>query len=337
MLLAFPAGGGKVFGYTEQEIRSAGVELRASLSGSSPRITLHWNASPFSVSGQIVYRRKPGDGTWELSVSVSPTAVSPDGHWDPPPLAHHRGAWPTDAFYGDMDGIWTDSSVHYTQANVDGARNDNVAGDGKFDFSLLTGAHLPELAVGRIDFANLSGFAGGLSETDLLRQYLDRLHEFRLRQGSFAALGERALVDDDTFGPQWGFPSSVSGWTSGVALFGYSNTAAGDWIPALRDQDCLVAYGCGPGAFSGAGGVSSVGDFRDTRCRAVFNLLFGSFFGDWDSNDNYLRAPLAGRADSRGLVSVWSGVPVWRLFPLAAGGTMVDAYRHVVHEVNQPG
>lgn len=460
MLLAFVAGGGEVFGYTEQEIRSAGVELRASVSSSSPRITLHWNASPFSVSGQTVYRRRPGDGTWELSVSLSPTAVSwadftaadqtlyeyrlervhssplgslaegwiwagtsvpaaenrgklilavdasvssalsgeihrlisdlvgdgwevmrtdipretspsqardairgwysldpghtrgvlllgripvpysgvvcPDGHWDPPPLAHHRGAWPADAFYGDMDGIWTDSNLHYTQANVDGARNDNVAGDGKFDVSLLTGAHLPELAVGRIDFANLGGVAGGLSETDLLRRYLDRLHEFRHRQGSFATLGERALVDDDTFGPQWGLPTSVSGWTSGVALFGSSNTVSGDWIPALRDQDYLVAYGCGPGAFTGAGGVSSVGDFRDTRCRAVFNLLFGSFFGDWDSNDNYLRAPLAGRADSRGLVSVWSGVPVWRLFPLAAGGTMVDAYRHVVLEVNQP-
>ncbi|MBU6180603.1 MAG: fibronectin type III domain-containing protein, partial [Verrucomicrobia bacterium] len=57
--------------------------------------------------------------------------VCPDGHWDPPPRAHHRGAWPADAFYGDMDGVWTDSSVNYSLANVDGTRNHNVPGDGK--------------------------------------------------------------------------------------------------------------------------------------------------------------------------------------------------------------
>jgi hypothetical protein len=262
--------------------------------------------------------------------------VCPDGHWDPPPLPHHRGAWPTDAFYGDMDGVWEDRSVNYREGNLAGTRHHNVPGDGKFDVSLLVGEHLPELAVGRIDLANLNGIAAGVSETELLRRYLDRHHAFRHRRGGFVSLGERALVDDDLFGPEWGFTAARSGWTSGVALFGTSNTSAGDWIPALRERDYLLAYGCGPGTFEGATGVSASADFRDHRCRAIFNLTFGSFFGDWDSDDNYLRAPLAGRADSRGLVSVWAGVPEWRLFPLAAGGTMIDSYRHAVREVNQP-
>jgi hypothetical protein len=453
--------GSVAMAYTDAEVRSAAVELRATVSAAVPRVTLHWNASPYPVTNQTVYRRLPGTGGWELTTSLSPSVVSwadttaahqtlyeyrverihasplgavaegwiwagaevsavedrgrlilavdatmagtladelhrlvsdltgdgwevvrtdisraatpiqardairgwyavdpgrtravlllghlpvpysgmvcPDGHWDPPPMAHHRGAWPTDAFYGDMDGFWADTSVNYSVGNVAGVRNHNVPGDGKFDVSLLVGEHLPEIAVGRIDLANMGGISAGLSETELLRRYLDRHHAFRHRQGNFATLGERALVDDTLFGPAWGLPTATSGWTSGVALFGNTNTTAGDWIPALRDQDYLMAYGCGPGAFDGAEGISSSADFRDTRCRAIFNMTFGSFFGDWDSNDNYLRAPLVGRSDSRGLVSVWSGVPMWRLFALAAGGTMADAYRHVVHEVNQPG
>ncbi len=448
------------FSFTESEVRSAAVELRATVSSEVPRVTLRWNASPFPISSQRVFRRRPGAVDWQFATSlpgsdqgwadasashgtlyeyrverihasplgamaegwiwagaevpavesrgrlilavdatmVSPLArelrrlesdligdgwavvrtdisrtatpvqardlirerylvdpestravlllgripvpysgvICPDGHWDPPPLPHHRGAWPTDAFYGDMDGIWEDRSVNYREGNVSGTRHHNVPGDGKFDVSLLVGEHLPEVAVGRIDLANLDGIAGGVSETELLRRYLDRHHAFRHRRGSFLSLGERALVDDDLFGPEWGFTTATSGWTSGVALFGTSSTAPGDWIPALRERDYLLAYGCGPGTFEGATGISSSADFRDHRCRAIFNLTFGSFFGDWDSDNNYLRAPLAGRADSRGLVSVWAGVPEWRLFPLAAGGTMVDAYRHAVREVNRP-
>src|SRR5688572_7320365 len=57
--------------------------------------------------------------------------LNPDGHPD------HVGAWPADAFYGDMDGIWTDSSVNYTQSvntdSADAARLSNHPGDGKFD------------------------------------------------------------------------------------------------------------------------------------------------------------------------------------------------------------
>jgi hypothetical protein len=35
--------------------------------------------------------------------------LNPDGHPD------HVGAWPADAYYGDMDGNWTDRTVNYTQ------------------------------------------------------------------------------------------------------------------------------------------------------------------------------------------------------------------------------
>ena len=89
--------------------------------------------------------------------------LNPDGHSD------HQGAWPADTYYGDMTGTWTDSSVNNTTASR--AANDNVPGDGKFDQTTIPGSAV--LAVGRVDLYDMPAFSG-LSETDLLRRYLDR-------------------------------------------------------------------------------------------------------------------------------------------------------------------
>lgn len=299
-------------------------------------------ATPVQVKDAIRgwYAVDPGVTKVALLVGHVPVPLSgqvcPDGHWEAPPLPHHRGAWPTDAYYGDMDGTWTDSSVNYAVANVNGTTNNNFPGDGKFDVSLLTGEFLPELTIGRIDLSNMAGVANGVGEVELLRRYLNRLHAFRHRQAPFAILGERVLIDDDTFGPSWNLPLAGHAWSGGVSLFGNAAVAAGDWVPGLQAQDHLVAWGFGPGSFTGAGGVAASTDFRDTRCRAVVNLLFGSFFGDWNTADNFLRAPLVGRSDAHGLVSLWSGVPPWQMFPLAAGGTISDVYQFTLRELNWP-
>ena len=50
--------------------------------------------------------------------------------------AEHRGAWPADVYYGDLDGEWTDSTVDFTRASR--PANHNVPGDGKFAITLLT-------------------------------------------------------------------------------------------------------------------------------------------------------------------------------------------------------
>jgi hypothetical protein len=44
--------------------------------------------------------------------------LNPDGHPD------HVGAWPTDTYYADMNGTWSDVSVNNTVAND--SRNDNI-------------------------------------------------------------------------------------------------------------------------------------------------------------------------------------------------------------------
>nr|MDQ3073107.1 T9SS type A sorting domain-containing protein [Bacteroidota bacterium] len=58
-------------------------------------------------------------------------------------------------------------------------------------------------------------------------------------------------------------------------------------------------------------------DFANDSVQAVFTMFFGSYFGDWDTEDNFLRAPLA----SKGLplASAWSGRPHWDFYHMALG------------------
>ncbi len=52
---------------------------------------------------------------------------------------------------------------------------------------------------------------------------------------------------------------------------------------------------------------------------AVFTMSLGSYFGDWDNENNLLRAYIA---RGRGLVSVWSGLPNWWLHHMGMGDTI---------------
>src|SRR6267378_3939742 len=74
--------------------------------------------------------------------------IVPDGH-----IPDHHGAWPSDGYYGDMDGTWTDSLIKDTSAAD--ARNQNVPGDGKFDQSIFPAGI--KLMAGRVDLANMPG------------------------------------------------------------------------------------------------------------------------------------------------------------------------------------
>ena len=49
-------------------------------------------------------------------------SINPDGPPD------HFGAWATDAYYAELNGAWTDTSVNTTVASR--AENRNIPGDG---------------------------------------------------------------------------------------------------------------------------------------------------------------------------------------------------------------
>ncbi len=260
---------------------------------------------------------------------------APDAHPD------HVGAWPADVYYGDMTGEWTDTSVNYRQTmnhdSNDAKRQGNVPGDGKFDQSTIPG--VVALAVGRVDFANLPGRSGKagegtfLSEVELLRQYLNKDHAFRHAQ---TRVQSRALVGD-YFGLRGGEAFAASGHRSFAPLVGSANVdnlnlnagqGRGQWISKLASQNYLVAYGCGLGSYRtieglGRSGPQDEGDAEELvrkDVRAVFTLVYGSWLGDWDSEDNFMRAILA--APTCTLTAAWSGRPHWFMHPMALGETI---------------
>ncbi len=233
--------------------------------------------------------------------------IAPDGHGD------HYGAWPADLYYGDMTGTWTD-----TQTLSGTGRQSNVPGDGKFDQSSAPGTVV--LAVGRVDLANMPAFAPK-TETDLLRQYLNKDHGFRVKAWTLPA---RGLIDDN-FGAFGGEAFASTGWRAFSAFFGPANVFALDWFGTLGANGYLWAYGCGGGNYTGAGGVGSTSNFAATDTKTAFTFLFGSYFGDWDVSNNFLRAPLA--TTTYGLTCAWAGRPAWYVHHMALGETIGYAAR----------
>jgi hypothetical protein len=203
-----------------------------------------------------------------------------------------------------MNGSWTDAAVNNASANS--PRNQNVPGDGKFDQSVFqTGV---ELEVSRVDFYDLTVFAA--SEKQLMSNYLMKLKEFKHRA---YIPQDQALVEDNFLGLAEGFAGS--GYISLSPIVGLSNTNDGDYSQ-LQNQDYLWSYGTGPGSYSSASGVVTTPDFASNAYRSTFTMLFGSYFGDWDSQNNLLKSSLA---SGRILAASWSGRPYLYYHPMGIG------------------
>ena len=260
-------------------------------------------------------------------------AIMPDGHGE------HYGAWPTDLYYADVTGVWTDTDTNAADpaTNIQYAtdkRNWNVPGDGKLDQNNAPASIA--LQCGRVDLANMGNTPAGMSETELVRQYLVRDHRFRCKIAPFDNVARRGIVDD-SFGYFGGEAFASSGWRTGFSWFG---NAAGqmdalDWFTTLQTTPMLFAYGSGAGYYTHCTGVGVSNDFARKDSKAVFNMLFGSYFGDWDNPDNILRAPLAGTSNSLGLVNVWSGRGYFNLFHMALGDTVGYCTRFTQNPSNQ--
>ena len=221
----------------------------------------------------------------------------------------HSGAWPADTYYGDMDGAWTDTTVSNAASS---ARQKNVPGDGKFDQDQIPS--FLELEVGRVDLYDMPAFS--LGETGLLRQYLDKDHNFR---HGLVRAEARGLIADTLAGAGPSFTYSASGWRNFSALLGASNVVGESWSTTYIESR-LWAYGCGWGTFTSANDIGTTADFAEKDPRAVFVMLLGSYFGDWDVQNNFLRAPLATK--SYGLTSCWAGIPDWYVHHMGTGATI---------------
>jgi len=238
--------------------------------------------------------------------------VEVDGHPD------HKGAWAADTYYADMDGVWTDSTV--TSTTAERAVNHNVPGDGRFDQSNIPSDL--ELQVGRVDLSNMTCFSNktpSRSELDLLRQYLNKDHN--LRHGR-VVLPRRGAVCDN-FGQAHGEAFAATGWRAFAPMFGASNNVqipGGAFFPTLSNEGYLFTYGTGGGGYYTCNGVGGSDDFALNDIKTVFTSFFGSYFGDFDNESNFLRAALG--SSSYTLTTSWSGRPHWFYHHMALGETI---------------
>lgn len=232
--------------------------------------------------------------------------IVPDGH-----TPNHRGAWPADVYYADVDTDWNDKTINST--NATDPRNINRPGDGKFDMSTVT--TLADLEVGRVDLADLPAFA--LPEKELLRQYLNKDHNFRHK---VISAQPRGLVCDN-FGTFSGSAFAATGWRNFAAMFGAANVfASSNWCSAMQSESFLWGYGCGGGTYTSVAGVTTTTELAANDPQVVFTFLFGSYFGDWDTPNNVMRAALA--TPSYTLTSAWGGRPHWFVHHMGLGNTI---------------
>ena len=226
--------------------------------------------------------------------------IYPDTHIE------HKGAWSADTYYAELNGIWTDEVANITTSFFE--RNYNVPGDGKFDQDSIPTGKL-ELQYGRVDLYDMNVFA--LDEIELTRRYLDKDHGWRTGE---IEVTRRALVDDN-FDEQFAAPAA-SGWRNFAPMFGADNIDEVDYFSTMQNDSYLWSYGCGSGSHVSSEGIGTSTDFANDSLLNIFTMLFGSQFGDYDNDNNFLKAPLASGLT---LTNCWAGNPPWTFHQMALG------------------
>lgn len=270
--------------------------------------------SPNTVKSVIteVYKQDPTNTRALILYGHIPVAYSgnimPDGH------TNHMGAWPTDVYYADVDGAWTDNTVNSTIAEL--PRNWNTPGDGKFDQNQPPSAI--ELQTGRIDFWNLTCYLNkspSRSEVDLARNYLNKDHRFR--SGLFP-VEQRAIIYDH-IESKTAEPVMAMGWRNFAPFVG-SNIKVIDYLeyfPTVSTGTYLWSAVTAGGGYFHSDGVGTSDAFALNDANVVFTTFLGSYYGDWNAESAFLRAAIGGNGTL--LTTVYSGQPQWLFHHMALG------------------
>ncbi|MBK9758688.1 MAG: fibronectin type III domain-containing protein [Flavobacteriales bacterium] len=298
------------------------AQLEADLSGDGWIVLRHdvsASASPSSVRSLVIadYTAAPAQVKSVYIIGHVPVPYSgnssADGH------SYHQGAWTCDGYYGEMNGNWTDANVNALGSNW--AWNHNVPGDGKLDQNDFPTS--VELQVGRVDLSRLDTFPE--SEVQLLSAYLNKAHAWKT--GAFAVPAKAAVWDN----LEWlSNPIGASGYLSATPCVGIDSvvqleSAQAQFSQHFLNNDDLFTYHCSTGlqgadpsiaAFPGTENGLNIGQLVSNVHGGVFNMSLGSYYGDWDNKNNFLRAVLA---RGNALAHVWSGMPNWFLHPMAMG------------------
>jgi hypothetical protein len=243
---------------------------------------------------------------------------TPDGH------PERRGSQPADVFYASIDGIWTDTTVdtvkdalkHPAGGHGTLPENVNVPGDGRFDQSEIPGKTW--LQLGRVDFSNLPAFAP-LTETDLLRRYLDKDHAFRHK---VTTVKPGCLVEDDLSAiAPLGYSFCMAAAHTCTPMFGDDGViiVKSKWLETLCDTGSQWAFAFAASGHDHCGQIVFTNQLAKADPKTVFTGMWGSFFGDWPVKDDVMRAMIATKTYT--LTCAYAGSPPVNLHAMSLGET----------------
>lgn len=228
--------------------------------------------------------------------------LNPDAHTD------HKGAWPADVYYGTIGTGWSDVSVN--NATSSNPLNRNIPADGKWDQSTIPSQVV--LQVGRVDLSNMPAFAS--TDVQRMKRYLNRAHNYKQ---DLISINRRGIISDN-FGAFSGEAFAANAWRCFPVMVGRDSIYSLPFIPSLADSSFQWAYACGGGSYTSAGGVGVTADFDTAGAvNAIFTMMFGSYFGDWNYTNSFLRAPMCATVPA--LSVCWAGRPNWFFHHMALG------------------
>ncbi|MEM9259839.1 MAG: T9SS type A sorting domain-containing protein, partial [Bacteroidota bacterium] len=152
-------------------------------------------------------------------------------------------------------------------------------------------------------------------EFELLRKYLRKNINYRTRQFS---VRRRAAMRNTN---PWIGALGQNGIRNFSPLVSPDSISYDTWQTVFLNSH-LWYYGSGGGSQTSAVGLGNSFRYTQNSFQAIFTAWFGSYFGDYDFPDNYLRAVLGSGAT---LSAVWAGAPHWHFHSMGMGFPLAHA------------
>jgi hypothetical protein len=274
-------------------------------------------ATPASVRNSIkaVYDADPTNTKAVYLLGHVPVAslgnVNPDGH-----VGRRMSS---DSIYGEMTSNWTSLASGCTPAPTspvgqDTGLNNLEAPSNDAIFCYSNPPSALELQVGRVDMFRVTAFGG--TEDSLLSNYLAKVSQYKKKQ--FTPI-ERALIKDyfggsngKTLGSTY---FATLGGIVGANNLTINNAGSPNLSSLLNNQSYLWTYGNyyglntqGSVAYSNVPVLGNTTIASTTPWGSVFTILWGSYFGEWNDQNAYLKSLLA---SGQSMATVYGGPRMW--------------------------
>jgi hypothetical protein len=264
--------------------RLAGWDGGANVVTIKQQITMIYNNAPANdkpshlfILGHVPMPRSGGN------------AYPPDEHDE------NKGARGADCYYADIDGVYTDNQT-YNPGNLITPLATNLPNDNRFDQDFI--ASKLEMAFGRVDFADLNQSFNGISEIELYRKYLNKLHNYKIVANGFY-MGNMC-------GFNFGYDNSNDGsYRSLIPISG------SDSVRQRNNNESSPLWVKNNGPFLIYMQNLTVPDLNEWNTNGMDAVVFSSDqsyygFGDVAESGGYslIRALLA--SDTKNLVNIWT-------------------------------